>query len=66
MLKYIHMPDGLSFEQAWALLEFIWQLEELVQDTYEEHLREICGPHGSDPPPNNPRTDDDLDDDIPF
>ena len=56
--KYIRMPS-LSAEQAWALIEFIWQLEELVQDTYQEQLRDLIGPEPPEPPDN-------LDDDIPF
>ena len=62
--KYIRMPSGLSGEQAWMLLEFIWQLEELVRDTYEEQLRNLLGPDPPEPP--EPNLNDDFGDDIPF
>ncbi len=58
--KYIRMPSGLSCEQAWTLIEFIWQLEELVRDTYEEQLRDFVGPDSPEPPEPIPN------DDFPF
>jgi hypothetical protein len=58
------MPSDWSAEQAWSVMEFIWQLEELVQDTYEEQLRDLVGPDPPEPPEPNPN--DDFDDDIPF
>jgi len=62
--KYIRMQSGISGEQAWSLLEFIWQLEELVRDTYEEQLRDLVGP---DPPEAaEPDPDDHFSDNIPF
>ena len=67
MYKYIQLPDGWSAEQAWAVMEFIYQLEELVWDTYEKQLLELVGPTGPDPPePPEPLSDTCLDDDIPF
>jgi hypothetical protein len=64
MYKYIQMPDRWSAEQAWAVMEFIYQLEELVWDTYEKQLLKLVGPSGPDPP--ELQSDADLDNDIPY
>ena len=60
------LPDNWSPEQAWALLEFIYQLEELVWDAYEDKLLHLVGPD----PPELSDTDLDFDpnsdDYIPF
>ena len=65
--KYIHMPDDWTAQQAWSVMEFIYQLEELVWDTYEEQLLELVGPSGPDPPePPEPDPLPDLDDDPPY
>jgi len=63
-IKYIHVPDDWTAEQAWAVLDFIHQLENLVWDTYEAELREFLGTE-SVADPGEPM-DDMLGDDIPF
>jgi hypothetical protein len=60
--KYIRMPSDWNAEQAWSVMEFIWQLEKLVWDTYEEQLRNLVGPD----PPTDPQPDPFLNDNIPF
>jgi hypothetical protein len=64
MHKYFRLPDDWTGEQAWAVMEFIYQLEELVWDTYEQQLLKIVGPRGPDPPSCD-CTDYDPADDIP-
>jgi hypothetical protein len=65
----LELPDNWSAEQAWSVLEFIYQLEELVWDAYEEKLLTLVGPTGPDPPKS---TDSDflllsdVDNEIPF
>jgi hypothetical protein len=69
MYKYFPLPNDWSAEQAWAVLEFIYQLEELVWNMYDKQLLEIVGPKGPDPPTNpneDLSPDENLDDDIPF
>ena len=61
MYKYLQIPDDWSAEQAWSVMEFIYQLESIVWDTYEEQLLEFFGP---DPP--EPPDDDPIDDEIPW
>lgn len=64
--RYLQLPDDWSAEQAWSVMEFIYQLEELVWDTYEEQLLHLVGPD----PPEHPNTDPDslpdLDADPPY
>jgi len=69
MHKYrtLMLPGNWSAEQAWSVLEFIYQLEELVWDAYEEKLLTIVGPD----PPDDPSEmtlnfDPNSDDYIPF
>jgi hypothetical protein len=69
--KYFRMPGEWTAEQAWSVMEFIYQLEQLVWDTYEEQLLELVGPQGPGPPEQcYPDPDPDLNadpyDDIPF
>ncbi len=40
-------------EQAWALLEFIYQLEEVVWEAYEDKLLHLVGPDPPDPSETN-------------
>jgi hypothetical protein len=66
MIKYANIPDDWTGEQAWAVLEFLGQLEELIWDTHEEKLMELVGPQ-PDPTLENDAPQPDLgDDDIPF
>jgi hypothetical protein len=62
--RYLQLPDYWSAEQAWSVMEFIYQLETLVWDAYEAQLLEFFGPDPPDPPDSDPPTD--LDDDIPW
>lgn len=67
--RYLYLPDNWSAQQAWSVMEFIYQLEELVWNAYEEQLLTLVGPTEPDPPePTGPEADSDLflDDDIPF
>ena len=64
MYKYLQIPDDWSAEQAWAVVEFIHQLEEIVWDAYENQLLELVGPDPPEPPDTDPLTD--LDDDPPY
>ena len=54
--SYLQLPDDWSEEQAWAVLEFIRQLETIIWDAYEEQFVTLCGPPGleqsdsTDPP----------------
>jgi hypothetical protein len=67
MLKYIHVPGDWTGEQAWAVLEFLYHLEERVWDAHEEKLLKIIGPD-PEPPCNDDAHEQPLldDDDIPF
>lgn len=65
MHKYIQLPGDLTGQQAWALMEFIYQIEEIIWDTYEDKLLPLVVPD----PPDTTESDllSDLDyDDIPF
>lgn len=64
MYKYLQIPDNWSAEQACSVMEFIYQLEKLVWDAYEEQLLEFFGPDPPDPLDDDPI--DDLGDDIPW
>ena len=66
MYRYIQMPDNLSAQQAWALMEFTYQLEEIIWDAYEDKLLPLVGPDPPEPPYSDPYSESDLDDDIPF
>lgn len=66
MLKYIHLPDDWTAEQASAVLDFIYQLEEIVWDTYEEELMPILGPYPDPPPDDDAQEEGSTDDGIPF
>jgi len=66
MIRYANIPDDWTGEQAWAVLEFLGQLEELIWDTHEEKLMELVGPD-PDPPGDEDVLLRDLgDDNIPF
>lgn len=66
MIKYANIPDDWTGQQAWAVLEFLHQLEELIWDTHEEKLMELVGP-APYPTQDNDDLEADLgDDDIPF
>ena len=52
--RYLQLPDNWSEEQAWAVLEFIRQLEAIIWDAYEEQFVTLCGPPGID---NNETTE---------
>jgi len=62
--RYLQLPDYWSAEQAWSVMEFIYQLEELVWDAYEEQLLDLVGPDPPEPPESDLHPE--LDDDIPF
>ena len=62
--RYLQLPDNWSAEQAWSVVEFLYQLETLVWDAYEEQLLELVGPDPPEPPDADPTSE--LDDDIPF
>lgn len=68
MPKYrtLILPDDWSPEQAWALLEFIYQLEEVVWEAYEDKLLHLVGPDPPDPSETNLNFDPNSDDYIPF
>ena len=55
MPKYrtLQLPDDWSEEQAWAVLEFIRQLEAIIWDAYEEQFVTLCGPGGGHDPPDS-------------
>lgn len=62
--RYLKIPGNWSPEQAWAVVEFLHLLEELIWDTHEEELIELVGP---DPPePSDYDSCFDSGDDIPF
>lgn len=48
--RYLQFPDNWSAEQAWSVLEFIRQLEDLIWNAYEEQFVTLFGPTGLDPP----------------
>ena len=64
MYRYLQIPDDWSAEQAWAVVEFIHQLEEIVWDAYENQLLELVGPDPPEPPDTDPLPD--LDDNPPY
>lgn len=66
MLKYFHIPDDWSPEQAAAVMEFINQLEELIWSTYEEELLYIMGPPPTPTHEDSPPKARDTNDDLPF
>lgn len=45
--RYLKIPGNWSPEQAFAVVEFLHLLEELIWETHEEELRPLIGP---DPP----------------
>lgn len=47
-------------------MEFIYQLEALVWDAYEDQLSELVGPDPPESPEQYEDSDDLADDDIPF
>jgi len=61
--RYLNLPDDWSANQAWSVLEFIYQLEELIWDAYEDQLLTLVGP---EPPEPHEDFISDLDDDIPY
>jgi hypothetical protein len=64
MRKYIDIPGQWSGDQAWSVLELLYQLESLVWDAHEDKLIEIVCP---DPPWDDGAPEQALpDDDIPW
>lgn len=48
--RYLQLPDEWDDEQAWAVLEFIRQLEAIIWDAYEDQFVSLCGPPGLEQP----------------
>jgi hypothetical protein len=48
--RTLQLPNDWSEDQAWAVLEFIRQLETIIWDAYEEQFVTLCGHCGLDPP----------------
>jgi len=65
MLRYIHIPKDWTANQAWSVLELIYQLEELIWDTHEAKLIHLLGPD-DDPSDFFDDVVDPDEDDIPF
>ena len=64
--RYLKIPGNWSPEQAWAVVEFLHLLEELIWETHEEELLKLVGP---DPPEIDLPNDDpsfDPEEDVPF
>ena len=52
--RYLKIPGNWSPEQAWAVVEFLHLLEELIWETHEVELLKLVGPDPSrDRPPDN-------------
>lgn len=67
--KSIRLPDHWSGQQARAVMDFIYQLEDFVWGTYEEKILNRVGDTEPDPtchPDLDPHCESGLDDDIPF
>jgi hypothetical protein len=63
MNKTITLPENWTGDQAWAALELLYHLENLIFDTYEEQLLKTVS---SNPDPPECDFETDTSDDIPY
>ena len=63
MKKTITLPDHWTGDQAWAALELLYHLENLIFEAYEEQLLKTNGPN---PDSHEFDLETDTSDDIPY